>query len=183
MPAPSVENTVRFSKTCEAKPRRARAKAVANPPIPPPAMSKTLSNLLIGAAQHHERRFPTHRAALDPSPLPTATSLECSGRATGGLVYNSTSRNALFRPELCIINVKRRAVGTDDLVVCAHIEIDVRMIVRVPRTHAVKFLYADGDSLNTLIVSEMWNDIASHVSRCSRNFCVQYTIAARRSRW
>ncbi len=70
-----------------------------------------------------------------------------------------------------IVAVERRAIGTDLLVVVAHVEEDVRMVVRNGRADAHEFLYADLDCAVAAVVLEMGNAVPSHVMLRAGLFC------------
>ena len=61
------------------------------------------------------------------------------------------------------MDVKGGAVGAQDLAVGAHVQIDVRMIVRRPRAHALELLDANCDFFHAWIVGEMRNEGSCHV--------------------
>jgi len=71
------------------------------------------------------------------------------------ILIEAIRRVGLVGAEIGIMDVKRRAIGTDDLIVRAHIEVNMRMIGRGPSAHALKFLHADMNFLHTDIVAEM----------------------------
>ena len=66
-----------------------------------------------------------------------------------------------MRIELGVEPVQRRAIGTHDFVLVAHVEEHVRMIVGWRRAHAHEFLGADLDHRHARIVVEMGNDVSA----------------------
>ena len=73
-----------------------------------------------------------------------------------------SARPRRVRIELRVEAVERRAIGADDLVVVAHVEEHVRMIVRRRRADAHEFLGADLDHRHARIVVEMGDDVIRH---------------------
>ena len=59
---------------------------------------------------------------------------------------------------------QRRAVRAKDLAVLPHIEIDVRMIERRTRAHAVEFFDADKDALRARVIREVRDQSTGHAS-------------------
>src|SRR5262245_15602542 len=99
MPAPASVGVSWRSRTVEARPRRARASARANPPMPPPTIR------IIGVAA---------------MPLGSAAGI-------GQLLrrHHAAAGFRLARLQVGGEDEERRAVGTEDLVVAAHVQIDV----------------------------------------------------------
>ena len=62
------------------------------------------------------------------------------------------------------MEIKCRAIWADNLRVGAHIEIDMRMVGRRTRAHALEFLDANVDSVDAVIVDEMGCERLRHVS-------------------
>jgi hypothetical protein len=59
-----------------------------------------------------------------------------------------------------------RAIRADNVRLVAHVEIDVGVIVRRGRPHALEFLDADLDPVDALVVHQMRHERLSH-GRCS----------------
>ena len=55
-----------------------------------------------------------------------------------------------------------RTIGADDLLIVPHIEIDMRVIVRRGRAHALELLDADHDPIDALVVHEMRHQSLRH---------------------
>jgi hypothetical protein len=84
-------------------------------------------------------------------------------RRSGGLLGERTLGGPRFvRPEGRIMTIERRTIWTDDLYRVAHIEIDVRMIVRRQGAHALEFARTDFDQRNAGFVVEMRDDLVGH---------------------
>jgi len=79
------------------------------------------------------------------------------GSALGQLAarIEKTRRHAVGFAQGFVINVGRRAIGADDLHALAHVEIDVRVVVRGQRADAFEFLRADADILLARFVVEL----------------------------
>jgi hypothetical protein len=58
--------------------------------------------------------------------------------------------------------IERRAIGADDLLVVAHIEINMRMVVGWQRPDALEFARADLNYCDAAIVMEVRDDVVSH---------------------
>src|ERR1700709_2500497 len=107
MPAPVSESFAACSSRVTRKPERASISAVVSPPIPAPE-TMTLRDDATARAPERSGRF---------------------GQGTG-----LWPRRVGIQSR--IVPVQRRAIGADDLLVVAHIEEDMRMIVGRPRTDA-----------------------------------------------
>src|SRR5436190_6120553 len=129
MPTPAVAKSGRCSSTVESRPLRASARASARPPMPPPAIR-------IGAG------------------MAVAVWRAGSGRSSLR-AHQAALRRSLVGGQAGVVQVKGRAIGAEDLAVGAHVQIDVRVVVRRARAHALELLHADGDFLDALIVGEM----------------------------
>ena len=107
MPAPCRREGRRAARARSAlRPVCASASASASPPMPPPAI-----RIGAGAAIGRSRR-------LD------------SGRGGFGRLTRQPSGSVSVGRQARVVDVERRAVGAQDLAVGAHVQIDVRMIVR-----------------------------------------------------
>ena len=62
------------------------------------------------------------------------------------------------------INIDRRAIRADDLVIPTHIQIHMGMIKGRARAHAIEFLDTHMNFFGANIIAEMWNWIISHRS-------------------
>ena len=112
-------------------------------------------------------RKPLRASASDavnpPIPAPaTMIAREATARS-GDLVY----QHAFRRPRFAGLQVgrvakKRRAIGTDDLVVIAEVEEDMRMVEGRIGAHAHELTRADLNDGNTGIVMEMRDDMIGH---------------------
>lgn len=67
-----------------------------------------------------------------------------------------------MRVERRVITIERRAIGTDDLAVIAHVAENMRMIHRRPGAHAHEFLGTDLDNRNAGIIVEVRNNVIGH---------------------
>ncbi len=85
-----------------------------------------------------------------------------SCRRFGALVDDAILRVGLVFPEPRIEDVQRGTIGAKDLPIRAHVQIDVRMIVRCTGAHALQFLDADKYLLGTLIVGEVGYEMSGH---------------------
>ena len=84
----------------------------------------------------------------------------CSGRRRarrGGRHIDAGRRVALAGLERAVMHEQGRAIGADDLGLMPHVEIDVGVIVRRRRAHALELLDADLDPVDAFIVHEMWH--------------------------
>jgi UTP-glucose-1-phosphate uridylyltransferase len=61
-----------------------------------------------------------------------------------------------------VVQKERRAIGADDLRLVPHIEIDVRVIERRRRPHALELLDADPDPVDALVVHQMRHEGLGH---------------------
>lgn len=84
--------------------------------------------------------------------------------ALGSVGYETVFRIAFGGFEARIVNVKRRAVGAEDLIVLTHIKIDVWVIERRAGAHAIELLDADEDSFGANVVCKMRNNCSGHAS-------------------
>src|SRR5215467_15786057 len=142
MPAPGPPKLERCSRTTDLRPVLASASARARPPMPPPTMS-TGSDIGQPCAQ------------------------PASGRGGPGVrVHQATRRFCCVERQAGVVNIKCRAVRTQDLIVCAHVEVDVGMIEGRPRAHALELLDADRDFFNAAVVGEMRDEGGCHVCAC-----------------
>lgn len=71
-------------------------------------------------------------------------------------------RVALCFAEPRIMHEKRRAIWAEDLAVLTHVEINMRMVERRARSHAVELFDADKYALCACIVGKMGNESAGH---------------------
>jgi hypothetical protein len=69
---------------------------------------------------------------------------------------------ALIRGKIGIMKIEGRAVRANNLIVAAHIEIDMRVIMRRLCAHAVEFPHADMNFLDADIIAEMWYSVPRH---------------------
>src|SRR3954447_7867974 len=72
-----------------------------------------------------------------------------------------------------IVTIERRAIGTDELGVIAHVAEDMRMIERRRRADAHEFLRADLDHGCADIIMEVRNDVLSHGVFFLRKSCLR----------
>ena len=91
------------------------------------------------------------------------SSLRRAGRCRRHI--NATLWVAFARAKRGIVRIKGRAIGADELGIVPHIEIDMRMIVRRARAHALEFLDADPDPAGALVVDEMRHQRLRHDCR------------------
>jgi pimeloyl-ACP methyl ester carboxylesterase len=84
--------------------------------------------------------------------------------ASSSVSYEAVLWIAFGGFETRIVDVKRRAVGAEDLIVLTHIKIDVRVVEGRPRAHAIELLDADEDSLGAHVICEMRNNCSGHAS-------------------
>ena len=75
---------------------------------------------------------------------------------------DATGRVGLVGLQRRIIAIERRAVGTNLLVLVAHIDEDMRMIVGNRGTGAHEFLHADFDNAVSAVILEMGNIVTGH---------------------
>ena len=82
---------------------------------------------------------------------------------SGGLVLQRAFRwPGITRGEVPGMPIERRAVGTDDLAIVAHVEEHVRMVERRARADAHELRRSDLDDGNSRIILEMRNDMVGH---------------------
>src|SRR3954470_20483537 len=130
MPAPAVSSCGACSRTVARIPTRASASAAVSPPMPAPAMT----TLRVAAKAGAPLRSGARRQRQDAVLRTRGMGLERGRKA-----------------------VKRRAIGTDDLGVIAHIEENMRMIERRQCADAHEFLGADLDNRHSRRVVKMGN--------------------------
>ena len=103
-------------------------------------------------------------AALRPG-LRHRLRAQASG-APGGAVATKTQLGGSL--SVCvegrIVVEQGRAIRADELGLIAHIEIDMGMVERRRRAHALEFLDADPDTVDALVVHEMRHQRLSHGS-------------------
>src|SRR5471032_3221285 len=133
MPAPMSASSLASSNTTTRKPLRANARAVLKPPMPAPAMMTVLAEAM-ALRSLYSSRF---------------------GQGAFG-------RPSRVRIEHRVVTVERRAIRTDDLVVAAHVEKDMRVVERRLGAHAHEFARADFDLGQAGIIVEMGNDVVRH---------------------
>src|SRR5690348_7480240 len=149
MPAPVSSRKSERSSTVAVKSCRASASAAVSPPIPPPAIRYWLSGV----------------------PLVITFRLGRGRTRWRGRHIDASRRVTLSIRERCIVQKERRAIGADDLLVIPHVEINVGVVGGRARAHALKFLDADLDLVDALVVYEMRHQRLRHdpaVSRSSR---------------
>ena len=93
----------------------------------------------------------------------------CRFIASGGIGDKAAFRIALIGLEARVVDIERRAIGTQDLAVLSHVEVDMGMIEGRPGAHAVEFLDADEDALGAGVVCEMRDQCSGH----AMPFCEQ----------
>src|SRR5690242_17740709 len=133
MPAPVSASASALSMSATRKPRAASARAAVSPPRPAPATTIV--------------RADTRSTLFDSG----------FGRLEGAF-----GRPGLPRTELWVVAVEGRAIRADDLVVAAHVEIDMRMVERRQGADAHELARADLDHRNAGIIVEMGNDRLGH---------------------
>src|SRR5690349_3761032 len=79
------------------------------------------------------------------------------------LMQLTRRRPRVMRVERGVVTIERRAIGTDDFLVAAHVEKYMRMIERRLGAHAHEFLRADLDDRDAGVVVEMWDDVIRHI--------------------
>src|SRR6185312_3172844 len=124
MPAPTSSNFLARSKSSTWNPCAAKASAAVSPAMPAPAM----------------RMVRGWRLSIRPA-------CPWSSCRSGRLVDIGASFGPrLAGPELRIVAIERGAIGTDLLIVVAHVDIDMRMIEGRIGAHAHEFPdpYVDG---------------------------------------
>ena len=75
---------------------------------------------------------------------------------------DATGRVGLVGLQRRIVAIERRAVGADLLVLVAHIDEDMRMIVGNRGAGAHEFLHADFDNAVSAVILEMGNIVTGH---------------------
>ena len=75
--------------------------------------------------------------------------------ASGYVRYETALRVAFIGFETRIVNKECRTIGTQDLAVLTHIQIDMRMIEGGAGAHAIELLDAHEDALGAEVVCEM----------------------------
>jgi len=83
---------------------------------------------------------------------------------SSGVGNETAFRIALVRRETRVIDVKRRAIGAEDLGILSHVEIDVGVIERRAGAHAVELFDANEDALGTGIVGKMRDQCSGHAT-------------------
>src|SRR5665213_1664456 len=89
-------------------------------------------------------------------------------------VIDRRQRLRSARCEPRIIDVVRRAIRANDIALLADVEIDMRVIERRQRAHALELLRADFDLREPLAVVEMRNAVLGHSSETLGSFGVNY---------
>ena len=90
---------------------------------------------------------------------------QASGAPAGAVASNTQPAGSLCcRLQGRIVDEKGRAIGADDLPLRAHIEVDMGMVERRARAHALEFLDADADLADAAIVDEMGDESWCHGS-------------------
>jgi len=117
-------------------------------------------------AAKKEMRWGGSRLALGESPGGWGCPL-AEGAWGGGRNIDAGGRVTFSRLERLVGSKKRRALRADDVRLVTQIEIDVRVIVRRGRPHALEFLDADHDPVDALVVHEMRYERLSHGGRSS----------------
>ena len=84
-----------------------------------------------------------------------------SGRCGGG-GPDAVGRVGLGGGKRRVVDIERRAIGTHDLAVAAHVQIDMRVIERRLGANALKFLRADLYAFETGVVLEVGDDTIRH---------------------
>ncbi len=77
-------------------------------------------------------------------------------------LHEAALRIALLCAEPRVVDIERRTVRAQHLVVRSHVQVDVRMIERGPRAHAIELLDADEDLLDAKVVGEVWHRCRGH---------------------
>ena len=78
------------------------------------------------------------------------------------LVDDAAFRRRLVGGQPIVVDVERRAVGTQHLVVLAHVEEDVRVVEWRTRAHTLQFLDAYEYFLGAEIVGEVGDMMCGH---------------------
>jgi len=81
----------------------------------------------------------------------------------------------LIGPQIRIVDEEGGAVGANDLVVGAHIEVNVRMINGRSCAHTLKLFYTDMDFFDSDVVMEMRNSNFRHQNRLSAARAARYS--------
>src|SRR3954454_1021941 len=105
-------------------------------------------------------------AVSPPIPAPATTTVRVTATAglSGDFVFQHAFRRArLAGGKIGGKTVQRRAIGTDDLVVIAKVEEDVRMVERRVGAHAHELLRADLDYRDAGVVVEVRDDMVGHL--------------------
>ena len=69
----------------------------------------------------------------------------------------------ILRAQIARVLVERRAIGTDDLLVIAHVEEHVRMIIGCFCAGALELLGTDLDHRDTRVIVKVGNGVVSHM--------------------
>jgi hypothetical protein len=92
------------------------------------------------------------------------------------VLQHAFRRPSLSGGEIRGVAIQRRTVGTDDLVVVAEVEKNVRMIEWRVGAHAHELLRADLDDRNASVIVKVWNDVIGHIVLPVVDFFIGATI-------
>jgi hypothetical protein len=81
----------------------------------------------------------------------------------------------LIGPQIRIVDEEGGAVGAHDLIVRAHIEVNVRMVDGRSRAHALKLFHTDMDFFDSDVVMEMRYSNFRHQNRLSAARAARYS--------
>jgi pimeloyl-ACP methyl ester carboxylesterase len=77
--------------------------------------------------------------------------------------HQTAIRRSLFGDKTVIVHIKGRTVWTQDLAVGAHVQVDVRVIVRRACTHALELFHAYDDLLDAAVICKMRHNQTGHI--------------------
>jgi len=77
-------------------------------------------------------------------------------------LYYCTFWIAFVGGKLLVMHVQGGAVGAQNLIICAHVQEHMRVVVGRPGSHALEFLDADEDFLGAVVIGQMGYFARSH---------------------
>src|SRR6185437_7434815 len=105
-----------------------------------------------------------------PAPATKIVREAATGRSGSAVFHHAFGRARFAGGEVCGIAIEGRAIGTDDLVVVAEIEEDMRMIERRIGADAHEFVRTDLDDRDADIIVEVRNRMVGHQFHLGRQW-------------